>query len=158
MPEAVERAVLLIVLLSAAFAATGAFLLGRMRRREEHRQLADAQYYSSQREFAETLQVTQNEGEAHALLKRHLERSLADSEIVVLNRNNSQNRLEAATPVDPSGPTRPDARRLLPRTSCLAVRLGRAHEQSVDDEPLLMCGLCSRASGRRACRPSSAAR
>ena len=149
---AVERAVLLIVLLSAAFAATGAFLLGRMRRREEHRQLADAQYYSSQREFAETLQVTQNEGEAHALLKRHLERSLADSEIVVLNRNNSQNRLEAATPVDPSGPL---ARTLVDSSphSCLAVRLGRAHEQSVDDEPLLMCGLCG-SRERTTCVPS----
>ena len=48
-----------------------------MRQRETQRRLADAQYHASQREFAETLQVTENEGEAHALVKRHLERSLA---------------------------------------------------------------------------------
>ena len=149
---AVERAVLLIVLLSAAFAATGALLLVRMRRLEAQRQLAEAQYYSSQREFAETLQVTQNEGEAHALLKRHLERSLADSEIVVLNRNNSQNRLEAATPVDPSSPLAEPLVDSSP-SSCLAVRLGRPHAQAVDNEPLLMCGLCGRHE-RTTCVPS----
>ena len=30
--------------------------------------------------------------------------SLTGSDVVVLNRNNSQNRLEAATPVDPETP------------------------------------------------------
>ena len=101
--------------------------------------------------------MTQNEGEAHALLKRHLERSLENSEIVVLNRNNSQNRLEAATPVEPSSPL---AQKLVDSSphSCLAVRLGRAHAQSVDDEPLLMCGSAASRSGRRACPRSSAAR
>jgi diguanylate cyclase (GGDEF)-like protein len=148
----VERAVAMIVLLSAAFAATGAFLLARMRRREADRQVSEAEYYSSQREFAETLQVTGTEGEAHALLKRHLERSLADSEIVVLNRNNSQNRLEAATPVNPAsalGRTLVDSS----PNSCLAVRLGRAHAQSVDNEPLLTCDLCG-GHERTTCVPS----
>ena len=46
-------------------------------------------------------------------VKRHLERSLGRSEIVVLNRNNSQNRLDAATPVPPGEPDRREARRLL---------------------------------------------
>ena len=149
---AVRRAVLLIVLLSAGFAATGAFLLVRMRRREERRQRDEAFYYASQREFAETLQVTENEGEAHALLKRHLERSLDAAEIVVLNRNNSQNRLEAATPVDPASRL---ARTLVDSSpgSCLAIRLGRAHAQSLDDEPLLTCGLCG-GRERTTCVPS----
>ncbi len=75
----------------------------RLRRNEEKRQQIESTYHASQREFAETLQVTENEAEAHALVKRHLERSLVDAEIVVLNRNNSQNRLEAATPIDPDG-------------------------------------------------------
>ena len=153
---AVERAVLVIVLLSAAFAATGALLLVRMRRLEVYRQLAEAQYYSSQREFAETLQVTQNEGEAHALLKRHLERSVADARVVVLNRNNSRDRLEAATTVHPSSPL---ARALVDSSpsSCLAVRLGRR-------TPRRRRTRCSRAgsaaatSGRRASRCWSAAR
>ena len=50
-------------------------------------------YHSTQREFTEILQVTETEAEAHALVKRHLERALPGSDVVVLNRNNSQNRL-----------------------------------------------------------------
>jgi diguanylate cyclase (GGDEF)-like protein len=150
--DAVVRAVLLIVLLAVAFGATGALLLVRMRKREERRQITEADYYASQREFGETLQVTQNEGEAHALLKRHLERSLAGSDVVVLNRNNSQNRLEAATPVDPE--TRL-GRKLVDSSpsSCLAVRLGRTHAQAVGSEPLLACELCAD-HDRTTCTPS----
>jgi len=150
--DAVERAVLLIVLLSVAFAGVGGLLLSRMRQRETQRRLSDAQYHASQREFAETLQVTENEGEAHALVKRHLERSLVGSEIVVLNRNNSQNRLEAATPV---GAESPIADKLVDSSpsSCLAVRLGRTHAQAVDNEPLLTCDLCSQ-HARTTCVPS----
>lgn len=150
--DAIKRAVLLIVLLSAAFGAAGSVLLARARRGEQHRQAADAAYHASQREFAETLQVTESEGEAHALVKRHLERSLAGAEIVVLNRNNSQNRLEAATPLESSSPL---AQKLVDSSpsSCLAVRLGRNHAQSADNEPLLMCGLCSQ-HARTTCVPS----
>jgi diguanylate cyclase (GGDEF)-like protein len=123
-----------------------------MRRREHERRVADADYHASQREFAETLQVTESEGEAHALVKRHLERSLASSEIVVLTRNNSQNRLEPATPVTPSSPI---AEKLVDSSpnSCLAVRLGRTHAQAVDAEPLLACDLCSDHQ-RTTCVPS----
>jgi diguanylate cyclase (GGDEF)-like protein len=150
--DAVKRAVVMIVLLSAAFAAVGGLLLSRMRRREHERRVTDADYHASQREFAETLQVTESESEAHALLKRHLERSLAGSEIVVLNRNNSQNRLEAATPVAAASPI---ARKLVDSSpsSCLAVRLGRTHAQATDDEPLLTCDLCSE-QARTTCVPS----
>ncbi|MDQ3067919.1 MAG: diguanylate cyclase, partial [Actinomycetota bacterium] len=149
---AIRRSVILIVLLSLAFAAAGGLLLVRTRRRAQRRQAVEAAYYASQREFAETLQVTESEGEAHALVKRHLERSLVDSTIVVLNRNNSQNRLEAATPVEPSSAL---ARKLVDSSpsSCLAVRLGRTHGQSVENEPLLTCDLCSQ-HARTTCVPS----
>jgi diguanylate cyclase (GGDEF)-like protein len=149
---AVKRAVVMIVLLSLAFAAVGGLLLSRMRRREHDRRVADAEYHASQREFAETLQVTENEGEAHALVKRHLERSLGGSEIVVLTRNNSQNRLEAATPVAPASPI---GQKLVDSSpsSCLAVRLGRTHAQAYDNEPLLTCDLCSQ-HARTTCVPS----
>ena len=147
----VERAILLIGLLSAAFAGAGGLLVRNLRRTEHARQQGEAQYHGSQREFAETLQVTENEAEAHALVKRHLERSLA-ADIVVLNRNNSQNKLEAATPVDSA---RALSAKLLDSTpkSCLAVRLGRTHEQSDDDEPLLACALCADEK-RTTCVPS----
>jgi diguanylate cyclase (GGDEF)-like protein len=147
-----RRTVALIILLSAAFATMAGALLARLRRQERERQDADQRYHSTQREFAEILQVTETESEAHALVKRHLERSLPGSEVVVLNRNNSQNRLEATTPVPSASPF---AQRLIDSApnSCLAVRLGRPHEQSREQEPLLACGLCG-LERRSICLPS----
>jgi len=52
-----------------------------------------------QAEFADTLQIANDEDEAHLLLQRHLERTLAATTAVVLNRNNSADRLEAVTPL-----------------------------------------------------------
>ena len=54
-------------------------------------------YRRAQDEFAETLQLTETEDEAHDLLKRHLERTIPGSVVVVLNRNNSADRLQATT-------------------------------------------------------------
>ena len=147
-----RRAVFLIILLSVGFALAGGLLLARMRNREQQRRAVEAAYHTTQREFAETLQVTESEAEAHALVKRHLERSLPTSQIVVLNRNNSQNRLEAATPLDPSSYLGQKLVDSSPR-SCLAVRLGRAHSQAVDSEPLLSCELCGERE-RTTCVPS----
>jgi methyl-accepting chemotaxis protein len=56
-------------------------------------------YQRTQAELVAALQVTEDEQEAHLLLKRHLERSVKDTSTVVLNRNNSANRLEATTPL-----------------------------------------------------------
>jgi diguanylate cyclase (GGDEF)-like protein len=150
--DALQRAVLLIVLLSAAFAGGGGLLLQRIRRREEAQRLAEEAYHTSQREFSETLQVTESEAEAHQLVKRHLERSLPASRIVVLNRNNSQNRLEAATPVDAESALGDKLVDSSPR-SCLAIRLGRAHAQEAEREPLLACELCGDVT-RSTCVPS----
>ena len=147
-----RRTVALIVILSAAFAGMAGMLLGRLRRQEHERQAADQSYHSTQREFAEILQVTETEAEAHALVKRHLERTLPGSDVVVLNRNNSQNRLEATTPVNTASAF---AQRLVDSApnSCLAVRLGRPHEQSREREPLLACSLCG-LDRRSICVPS----
>jgi diguanylate cyclase (GGDEF)-like protein len=56
---------------------------------------------ASQAEFADTMQLSETEGEAHQLLKRHLERTIEGGRVTVLNRNNSADRLEAMTEVDP---------------------------------------------------------
>jgi diguanylate cyclase (GGDEF)-like protein len=150
--RALQRAVLLVLLLSACFAFAGGLLLHRMRRREEGQRLAEEAYHATQREFSETLQVTESESEAHRLVKRHLERSLRDSRIVVLNRNNSQNRLEAATSLEPESELAHKLVDSSPR-SCLAVRLGRAHAQQPEREPLLSCELCGDLD-RTTCVPS----
>ena len=150
--RSVELAVLLILLLSAAFGTLGGLLLRRSRQRERLRRESEAGYHATQGEFTEILQVTQSEAEAHSIVKRHLERSLPGADIVVLNRNNSQNRLEAATPL---APERPLAVKLVDSTpsSCLAVRLGRTHRQSAGDVPLLACELCGD-HARTTCVPS----
>ncbi|HXH89022.1 MAG TPA: diguanylate cyclase, partial [Gaiellaceae bacterium] len=150
--DVLERALVLIALLTASFATAAGLLARRLRRREEQGRSLAERYHAAQREFAETLQVTETEAEAHALVKRHLERSLSGADVVVLNRNNSQNRLEATTPVA-EGSTL--VGKLVDSTpkSCLAVRLGRLHAQSVEHEPLLACGLCGDLA-RSTCVPS----
>ncbi len=148
----VERAVVLVALLSALCAAVAGLLGRRARGREYARRETEEAYHRSQREFAETLQVTESELEAHALVKRHLERSLPGADVVVLNRNNSQNRLEATTPIDERSTL---ARKLTDSapSACLSVRLGRPHSRSHEREPLLPCALCGDLS-RSTCVPS----
>lgn len=105
----------------------------------------------AQTEFIETLQGTASEDEAHGLLKRHIERSLPGSGVTVLTRNNSGNRLEAAT--DP-GEGDPLAGRLVgaePR-ACLAVRLGRTHQEGNANQ-LLECSVCVAGTKRTTCEP-----
>jgi diguanylate cyclase (GGDEF)-like protein len=109
-------------------------------------------YESAQTEFIETLQATATEEEAHSLLKRHIERSLPDSGVTVLTRNNSNNRLEAATvPVEGD----PLTARLVgaePR-ACLALRMGRTHREG-EDSQLLECSVCQHgAAVRSTCEP-----
>jgi hypothetical protein len=71
------------------------------------------------------MQLSETEAEAHELLKRHLERTLDGSTVTVLNRNNSADRLEPATAVDPACPLHDTLQGAKPR-ACLAVRFGRA--------------------------------
>ena len=105
-----------------------------------------------QAEFADTLQLANGEDEAHRLLQRHLERSLPATVAVVLNRNNSADRLEAVTPLPPGSPLAGTLRGAEPR-SCLAVRSGRAHSESGGRPPLLSCPVCAPVPGASSCVP-----
>jgi diguanylate cyclase (GGDEF)-like protein len=135
----------LIVILSLVFSGLGYVVI-------ELRFTADEHHRETQREFLETMQMTRTETEAYALLKRHLERTAPRSVAVVLNRNNSDNRLEAATPLEEHSPLR---ERLIDAEpdSCLTIRLGRTHERVAGDESLLGCELCGGCS-RSTCVPS----
>ena len=105
-----------------------------------------------QAEFVDTLQVTSTEEEAHELIKRHFERSIDDSTVVVLQRNNSANRLEAATSTafDVELSTRLVGAE--PR-SCLALRFARTHCEGDDVAPLLGCALCAERGKNSTCEP-----
>jgi diguanylate cyclase (GGDEF)-like protein len=105
-----------------------------------------------QAEFADTLQIANGEDEAHQLLQRHLERTLPATAAVVLNRNNSADRLEAVTPLPPGSPLAGTLRGAEPR-SCLAVRSGRTHSENGGRPPLLSCPVCAPVPGVSSCVP-----
>jgi diguanylate cyclase (GGDEF)-like protein len=146
----------MLVLLSAGLTliagVVGGFVVGRRQRRARVRDKRERRYRESQAEFAATMQIVHDEAEAHDLVRRHLERTLPEATVVVLNRNNSANRLEAATP-----PAK-DSRLALaladgvePR-ACVAARLGRTHKGIVDASALLQCELCG-IETRSTCTP-----
>jgi diguanylate cyclase (GGDEF)-like protein len=146
----------ILVLLSAGVTliagGIGGVVVGRRQRRAAARDQRERRYRETQAEFAATMQIVHDEPEAHDLVRRHLERTLADSTVVVLNRNNSANRLEAATPIaEESHLARAIADGVEPR-ACVAARLGRTHEGDPDDSALLRCELCGK-QGNSTCTP-----
>jgi diguanylate cyclase (GGDEF)-like protein len=109
-------------------------------------------YELSQGEFTDALQVSESEDDSYGLLKRHLERSIPRSAAVVLNRNNSADRLEATTELPSDSGL---AERLVtaqPR-DCLAVRSAQRHDEEPGVEPLISCDLCHHLDGRTSCNP-----
>ena len=144
---------IVIVLLAVVFFALGFWLINREVRRARARLARARRYRDTQAEFAGAMQIMRDESEAHALVKSHLERSIEGADVTVLNRNNSDNRLYAATAVDGDAGL---AERLVDAEpdSCLAVRLGHAYEQGAGAAPLLECELCGRSAAEVLCTPS----
>ena len=143
-----ERTTWLVAGVAVVGIAAGILLLlrgiRRVRRSMEPRQ--------DQAEFADTLQIANDEDEAHELLQRHLERILPPTSAVVLNRNNSADRLEAATPLPGGSPLAETLRGAKPR-SCLAARSGRTHREGSGRKPLLSCPVCAPCPGASSCVP-----
>jgi diguanylate cyclase (GGDEF)-like protein len=108
---------------------------------------------TAQAEFNETMQIMRDEGEAYALVKQHLERSIPDSSVVVLARNNSANRLTAVTSLPPESPIATALLDAEPE-SCLSVRLAREYHRGSGSNPLLTCDICGVSAGQTTCVPS----
>jgi diguanylate cyclase (GGDEF)-like protein len=142
------RAIVLLTIAAACGLAIGGGLLAaglhRVRRSLEPGQ--------EQAEFADTLQIASGEDEAHLLLQRQLERALPASAAVVLNRNNSADRLEAVTPLPAGSPLTRTLRGAEPH-SCLAVRSGRTHCEQAGRAALLSCPVCAACPGASSCVP-----
>jgi diguanylate cyclase (GGDEF)-like protein len=138
----------LVVAAAAAGILIGVLLL-LLGIRRIHRSLEPSR---AQAEFADTLQIANDEDEAHLLLRHHLERTLAATSAVVLNRNNSADRLEAVTPLPDDSPLAETLRGAEPR-SCLAVRSGRTHREDKGKPALLACPVCAVCPGASACVP-----
>ena len=109
-------------------------------------------YETTQGEFTDALQVSESEEESYGLLKRHLERSIPRSSVVVLNRNNSADRLEATTELPPESGLAERLATAQPR-DCLAVRSARSHDEEPSADPLIGCDLCYHLDGRTSCNP-----
>lgn len=125
--------------------------LGRTLNRMVERRELERERERRQSEFTETLQMTETEEEAHEVLSRHLERSLDGASVSVLTRNNSADRLDAATTAIDSE-VRERLEGAQPR-SCLAVRLGRVHGESPKESPLVRCEICCSDRNRATCTP-----
>jgi diguanylate cyclase (GGDEF)-like protein len=104
------------------------------------------------REFVDALQGTESEDVANGLLRRQVQRSVPGSTVVVLNRNNSDDRLEAKTEVPDDSPLKTSLSGAKPR-SCMAVRFARSHSEALDREPLTCCEVCGKTDRRTTCEP-----
>jgi diguanylate cyclase (GGDEF)-like protein len=133
-----------VVLAGLLFAAMAVAVARRLRKAIEPAR--------EQVEFADTLQMAENETEAHHLLQRHLQRLVSGSSVTVLNRNNSADRLEAVTAVPEGSPLATSLAHAEP-SSCLAVRSARAHDQDEQRPGLLGCSVCSTCPGASTCTP-----
>jgi diguanylate cyclase (GGDEF)-like protein len=144
-----ERMTWLLVGVGVAGLLGGGFLLYRGIR-GVRRALRPGQ---DQEEFADALQIASDEDEAHLLLQRYLERILAPkTTVVVLNSNNSADRLEAVVPLPDGSPLAQTLRGAQPR-SCMAVRSGRTHREGSSRLGLLSCAVCAPCPGASSCVP-----
>src|SRR3954468_8165408 len=127
----------------------GTFLVGRRMRQEAAHEAAEREYRDGQSEFIGTLQAVDDETEANLVLKPHLERWVPDRRVTVLNRNNSENRLDARAGGSDLGDRLASAE---PR-ACVAIRLARTYEEHGDKAPLLQCELCGKEGQNALCSP-----
>jgi diguanylate cyclase (GGDEF)-like protein len=139
---------LLILALSLAFGGLAAVVLRGASRTARRR----ARHAETQARFAEAMQVSDSQAEAHGLLKAHLERSIPGTSITVINRNNSADRLEANTPLAEGSPLETTLREARPR-SCMAVRLTRPFSTGAGSDEVLSCEVCGDLSSNTTCQP-----
>jgi diguanylate cyclase (GGDEF)-like protein len=116
------------------------------------RRVSEQTREEAQAEFAEVMQLTETEEEAHDLLKRQIERLVHDSSVVILNRNNSADRLQATTAVPENSPLSATLENAKPR-SCLSVRFARTHAEQLDRDPLIACEVCGKTAELSTCEP-----
>jgi diguanylate cyclase (GGDEF)-like protein len=146
------QATAIVILLGGLFALVGLLLMQRSSRLAVARGETELGYRARQREFSDLVQAVDSEAEAHQLVQRHLERAIPGAHAAVLIRNNSDNRLQAATTPAAGSVLCQSLTDAEPR-ACLAIRLGRSHLDGTDHEELLACSVCSQAPGTATCEP-----
>jgi diguanylate cyclase (GGDEF)-like protein len=148
----VSRTWVLVVTLLALIAVATMIRAGLMLRRLLRSQAQDRGYAEGSSEYTGRLQATEDEDEAHELLRRQLERTHPGSHAVVLSRNNSDDRLQPRTTLAELEQLRPALEHAAPR-ACLAIRFATGHSQGDAREPLMSCEVCGRLPGVSSCEP-----
>jgi diguanylate cyclase (GGDEF)-like protein len=118
---------------------------------ESVRSSAERAYLESLRRFGELVQASESEAEARELIRRRIELGLPGAAVVILNRNNSANRLEAVTP--PADPAVSAALVGAHPRACLAMRMGHTHRGGGESEALISCQICGNGAARTVCEP-----
>jgi diguanylate cyclase (GGDEF)-like protein len=135
-----------ILILGSGFALASWVLFERPARRDALRRRRLAH-------FGDALQVARSEHEAFDVLKRHLEGWLEQARAVVMVRNASQNRLEAATTLSETPLLAKQLENAAP-DNCLAVRLAKPYDREPGDDTLLVCELCGALPEPSSCVPT----
>jgi diguanylate cyclase (GGDEF)-like protein len=146
------RTWMLVAALLALIAAATMIRAGRTLRLLLRSQAHDRSFAESSSEYTGRLQATEDEDEAHELLRRQLERTHPGSRAVVLSRNNSDDRLEPRTSLMALEALAPSLEHAVPR-ACLAIRFGTGHSQGGIREPLTSCEVCGGLPGVSSCEP-----
>ena len=144
-----HRSVLLIVASAVAALLAAMFVIVRGARGFVARVVAGE---AAQQDFAQTMQLSSSEDDAYRVITRHLQRTIARARAVVLNRNNSADRLEAMTEVTADWPLQHNLDGARPR-SCAAVRTARTYRRAPNAEPLLTCDVCGDCPVSSICTP-----
>jgi diguanylate cyclase (GGDEF)-like protein len=147
-----SRTWMLVAAVLALLAAATMIRAGRTLRRLLRSQAQDRGYAEGSSEYTGRLQATENEDEAHELLRRQLERTHPGSHAVVLSRNNSADRLQPRTALTELEELKPTLEHAVPR-ACLAIRFATGHSQGDAREPLMSCEVCGRLPGVSSCEP-----
>jgi diguanylate cyclase (GGDEF)-like protein len=142
----------IVVALAAVFAVFGFVELRRRSRERIAQAESELAYRRRQAVFSDLIQAVESEEEAHSLVQRHLHRSIPESDVTVLSRNNSDNRLTASTELEPKSVLAGRLEAAEPR-SCLAIRLGRPHQDGANHDELTSCMICSKLAGTATCQP-----
>lgn len=135
-----------IVGLGVIFAFVGWLTVERPARRDAERRRRLA-------EFGDALQVARTEREAFDVLRRHLEGWLQHARAVVLIRNSSANRLQAATGLEHTPVLASKLEGATPE-SCLAIRLAKPYHRAPGEHSLLECEVCGQLPECSACAPT----
>ena len=150
--RAMVVSVVLVLILGALFSIAATFLTRRNAAARAQRLAREQAFAARQSDLNIGLQVTESEEEAHTFLHRHLEHSIPGSEVVVLKRNNSANRLMPGTPLAPASKLKDAFAEAAPR-SCLAIRLAQQRTSSPGQDSVLQCDVCGKLERDVTCSP-----